>query len=94
MDWTALTLSLKLAAATALALLPVAVGLGHALAWRRFRGKSALEAIVALPLVLPPTVLGYYLLVTFAPTSGWGASTSSSWGRRSRSASRVCWSPR
>jgi molybdate transport system permease protein len=72
MDWTAFTLSLKLAAATALLLLPLAVGLGHALAWRKFRGKSAVEAIVALPLVLPPTVLGFYLLVTFAPTSAFG----------------------
>jgi molybdate transport system permease protein len=72
MDWTAFTLSLRLAAATALVLLPLAVALGHALAWRRFRGKSAVEAIVALPLVLPPTVLGYYLLVTFAPTSALG----------------------
>jgi molybdate transport system permease protein len=72
MDWAALSLSLKLAAATALLLLPVAVGLGHALAWRKFPGKSALEAVVALPLVLPPTVLGFYLLVTFAPTSALG----------------------
>lgn len=72
MDWSALSLSLKLAFATAVALLPLAIAVGHALAWRRFRGKAAVEAVLALPLVLPPTVLGYYLLVTFAPVSSLG----------------------
>jgi molybdate transport system permease protein len=68
-DTQALALSLKLAVGTALLLLPLAVLAGRALAWRRFAGKPAVEALLALPLVLPPTVLGYYLLVTFAPTS-------------------------
>jgi molybdate transport system permease protein len=72
MDWSALWLSLDLAAATTALLLPLAVGLGHALAWRRFPGKAALEAVLALPLVLPPTVLGYYLLIVFAPSSPLG----------------------
>lgn len=72
MDWSALVLSLELALATAAILLPLAVVLGRALAWRRFAGKPAVEALLALPLVLPPTVLGYYLLVTFAPTSALG----------------------
>jgi molybdate transport system permease protein len=72
MDTQALALSLKLAVGTALVLLPLAVLAGRALAWRRFAGKPAVEAILALPLVLPPTVLGYYLLVTFAPTSPLG----------------------
>lgn len=73
MDGQALALSLQLAVGTALVLLPLAVLAGRALAWRRFAGKPALEAILALPLVLPPTVLGYYLLVSFAPTSALGA---------------------
>jgi molybdate transport system permease protein len=62
LDLDALGLSLRLALWTCLLLLPVAVALGRVLAWGRFRGRGMLEALVALPLVLPPTVLGYYLL--------------------------------
>lgn len=69
MDWSALTLSLQLACATTLILLPLAVLLARPLAWRTFRGKSLLEALVALPLVLPPTVLGFYLLVALGDAS-------------------------
>ncbi len=63
MDWTALILSFKLSACTVAVLLVLGLGTARMLAWTRFRGKFLLEAIVALPLVLPPTVLGYYLLV-------------------------------
>ena len=73
MDWSALILSLKLAACTVLVLLPLGVLAARQLAWRPIRGKGLLEALVALPLVVPPTVLGYYLLTTFdrnAPV-GW-----------------------
>jgi len=73
MDWRALQLSLELATLTAALMLPLSVWAGRALAWGRFRGKSAIEALVALPLVLPPTVLGFYLLVAFAPTAPFGA---------------------
>jgi molybdate transport system permease protein len=73
MDAQALALSLKLAVGTAVLLLPLAVVGGRVLAWRQFPGKPAVEALLALPLVLPPTVLGFYLLVTFAPTSTFGA---------------------
>jgi len=73
MDAQALALSLKLAVGTAVLLLPLAVVLGRVLAWRRFAGKPAVEALLALPLVLPPTVLGFYLLTTFAPNSPLGA---------------------
>jgi len=72
MDWPALTLSLKLAAWTVALLLPLAVVLARVLAWRRFAGKGLVEALIALPLVLPPTVLGYYLLVTFGAGSALG----------------------
>jgi molybdate transport system permease protein len=73
MDWTAFSLSLKLAFWTCVIILPVAVMLARALAWGRFAGKSLLEAVVMLPLVLPPTVLGFYLLSAFSPASGFGA---------------------
>lgn len=72
MDWQALQLSLKLAVITAIVLLPLAVILARELAWRRFPGKPAIEALAALPLVLPPTVLGYYLLTVFAPAAPLG----------------------
>ncbi|MBI4194594.1 MAG: molybdate ABC transporter permease subunit [Betaproteobacteria bacterium] len=72
MDWSALALSLKLAAWTMIILLPLGIWLGRVLAWRRFRRKPLIEAMLALPLVLPPTVLGYYLLVAFGGASPLG----------------------
>lgn len=65
MDWPALSLSLQLAAWTSALLLPLGVVIGRWLAWSSFRGKAWMEGAFALPLVLPPTVLGYYLLVAF-----------------------------
>lgn len=72
MDWVALSLSLRLAALTILVLLPIGIFAGRALAYYQFRGKGLIEAIVALPLVLPPTVVGYYLLVAFGAASPMG----------------------
>ncbi len=72
MDWSALSLSFKLGAATVLLLLPLGVWLGRRLAFRSFRGKALAEALVALPLLLPPTVIGFYLLVAFSNTSPLG----------------------
>lgn len=63
MEWSALWLSLKLAMLTVLLLLPAALFAGRALAYRRFWGRPLAEALLAVPLVLPPTVVGYYLLV-------------------------------
>ena len=63
MDWTALRLSLALAAVTLAVLLPLGVVAGRWLATTRSRSRPWLEALTALPLVLPPTVVGYYLLV-------------------------------
>ena len=61
--WTALALSLKVAAwATALNLL-LGIGTGYLLARTRFPGRELLDALLTLPMVMPPTVLGYYLLV-------------------------------
>jgi molybdate transport system permease protein len=72
MDWTALWLSLRLAAFTVVLLLPIGIAAGRVLAYREFRGKGLVEALVALPLVLPPTVFGYYLLVAFGAASPLG----------------------
>jgi molybdate transport system permease protein len=72
MDWTAFALSLKLAAGTCVLILPIALVAGRWLAWGQFRGKGLLEVAIFLPLVLPPTVLGYYLLVGLAPGSTLG----------------------
>ena len=69
MDWTALWLSLRLAGWTVAFLLPVAVLMGRLLAYRQFRSKGLVEALVMLPLVLPPTVFGFYLLVAFGRSS-------------------------
>ena len=76
MDWQALTLSLKLAAITLLVLLPIGLWLGRWLAYQQFKGKALVEALVVLPLVLPPTVLGYYLLVSLGGASPLGRWTS------------------
>jgi molybdate transport system permease protein len=73
MDWQALILSLELAAATLAVLLPSGLWLGRWLASARFAGKAWIEALVVLPLVLPPTVLGYYLLVSMGGASPLGA---------------------
>jgi molybdate transport system permease protein len=72
MDWTALWLSLQLGALTTLFLLPVGIVVGRWLAVTPMRGRSLLEAALALPLVLPPTVVGFYLLVAFSPESALG----------------------
>jgi len=73
MDWQAIRLSLKLAAITTLTLMAIGLPLAHWLAFSRARWKFLVEAVVALPLVLPPTVLGFYLLVAMGPHSplGW-----------------------
>lgn len=65
MDWEALFLSLRLAFWTVVILFPVSVVLGRTLAFRQFTVKGLVEALVMLPLVLPPTVFGFYLLLAF-----------------------------
>ena len=69
MDWTAILLSLRLALWVVVLLLPLGLVLAWFLAFARFRGKVILDAVVSLPLVLPPTVLGFYLLVALGPRS-------------------------
>ena len=78
-DLTALQLSLALAAATVALLLPLALLLGHWLATTRWRGRALAEALLLLPLLLPPTVVGLALLIGMGPGSvigrGWQAIT-------------------
>lgn len=69
MDWEALSLSIRLGILTVVLLLPFAVLLGRWLATTSWRGRSLVEALVVLPLVLPPTVLGFYLLSAMSPES-------------------------
>lgn len=69
MDWSAIALSLRLAAATTIVLLAIGLPLASWLALSNRRGRWAVDAFVALPLVLPPTVLGYYVLVMLGPRS-------------------------
>lgn len=66
-DWVAIGVTLKLACATTGILFVVGLPLAYWLAGTRFRLKFAVEAMVALPLVLPPTVLGFYLLWATGP---------------------------
>jgi molybdate transport system permease protein len=72
MNWTAILLTLKLATSTALILLVLGLPLAYWLAYSRWRWKFLVESVVALPLVLPPTVLGFYLLVAMGPRSPLG----------------------
>src|SRR5512144_3072411 len=65
MDWFPLWLSLRVAVVSTGIAVAAGLGLAYVLANRQFRGKEAIDAAVTLPLVLPPTVLGYYLLVVF-----------------------------
>lgn len=62
-DWFPLWLSLRVAALATLFVLTVGTLLAYLLSHKNFRGKSFLDSLITLPLVLPPTVLGYYLLV-------------------------------
>jgi molybdate transport system permease protein len=71
-DWQPLWLSLRLAGITTLLLFFISVPLGYWLAYSRQRWKFAVEALVSLPMVLPPTVLGFYLLLAFSPSHSFG----------------------
>jgi molybdate transport system permease protein len=69
MNWQAFSLTLQLALTTSAVLMIVALPLSYWLAFSRWRWKFLVEAVVALPLVLPPTVLGFYVLVAMGPQS-------------------------
>ena len=73
--WSPVRLTIELATITTLLLLLIGTPIAWWLARSRFRGKEIIAAIVAMPLVLPPTVLGFYLLVALGPDGpgGWVA---------------------
>jgi len=71
-EWEAVLLTVELAAVTVAVLLVIGTPLAYWLAFTPIRLKPAIEAVVALPLVLPPTVLGFYLLVLLGARSGIG----------------------
>jgi molybdate transport system permease protein len=72
MDWEAIWLSVQLAVATTVILMIIGVPLAAWLAFSRRRWTVIVEALVALPLVLPPTVLGFYVLVALGTSSPFG----------------------
>ena len=69
MDWQAFNVSLLLAGLTALILTPVGIFVARKLAWSRFTGRNLIQAMIALPLILPPTVLGFYLMISLGELS-------------------------
>lgn len=73
MDWPALNVSLTLAALTTLVLLPLGLALARWLAVTAWAGRPFIEALLLLPLLLPPTVIGFYFLVAFGQGSAVGA---------------------
>jgi molybdate transport system permease protein len=73
MDWQPLLLTFKLASITSLILLVIALPLAYWLAFGRFKARGIIEAIIGMPLVLPPSVIGFYLLLAFSPSYWFGA---------------------
>ena len=72
--WSALSLSLQVAGWATLLNLALGIGVGYLLARKRFVGRDLLDTVLTLPMVMPPTVLGYYLLVligTHGPIGAW-----------------------
>jgi len=72
-DWTAVQLSLRVAAVSTVVALPFGIAIATLLARKEFWGKALLDAMVLLPLVLPPVVTGYLLLITFGRRAPVGA---------------------
>jgi molybdate transport system permease protein len=72
MDWQAFSLTVRLAALVAAALVVIGLPIAYWIAFSRFRWKFLVEAVVALPIVLPPTVLGFYVLVALGSRSPLG----------------------
>jgi hypothetical protein len=80
LDWFPFWLSLRVAALSTLLSTAAGLWLAYLLANRNFRGKETLDAGITLPLVLPPTVLGYYLLVVIGRESWFGRAWESVFG--------------
>jgi molybdate transport system permease protein len=78
--WEPLALSLKVAGASTVLTLVFGVGLAVLLQWRRMPARDLFDALTSVPLVLPPTVLGYYLIVSLGPESSVGRAWESLFG--------------
>ena len=73
MDWQPLFLTFKLASITSVILLVISLPLAYWLAFSKFKARGIIEAIIGMPLVLPPSVIGFYLLLAFSPSYWFGA---------------------
>jgi molybdate transport system permease protein len=71
-DWQPLLLTFRLAAITTLILFALGIPLAYWIAYTRTRFKPVIETLVSMPLVLPPSVLGFYLLLAFSPQNAFG----------------------
>jgi molybdate transport system permease protein len=71
-DWNTLILTFKLAFITTILLLLISIPLSYWLAYTKSRSKPIIETLVSMPLVLPPTVLGFYMLIAFSPSNTFG----------------------
>lgn len=80
-DWFPLLLSLRVAAIATICVLTLGTALAYLLSHKNFRGKHLLDSLITLPLVLPPTVLGYYLLVIAGRASPFGHMYEALFGR-------------
>jgi molybdate transport system permease protein len=81
MDWSAIVVSLRLSTLTTLLLLVLGLPLASWLASSRWRWRFFVEAVVSLPIVLPPTVLGFYILIAIGPRSPIGQAYTAVTGR-------------
>lgn len=82
MDWQPLWLTFRLAFITSSILFVIALPLAYWLAFAKFKGRGFVEAIIGMPLVLPPSVLGFYLLLAFSPSYWFGSWIESTLGLR------------
>ena len=80
LDWSPIWLSLKLATITTILLFIVATPISYWMSFSRSKLKPLISTLVSMPLVLPPTVIGFYLLIVFSPTSWLGSSLKSLFG--------------
>ena len=73
MDWNPLILTFKLAFITTILLFIISIPLSYWMAYTKSKIKPIMETLVSMPLVLPPTVLGFYLLIAFSPSNAFGS---------------------
>jgi len=82
LDWTPLLITIRLAFITTLILGVISIPIAHWLAFTKSKFKPIIETLVSMPLVLPPTVLGFYLLLAFSPSNAFGAWLDATFGLR------------